>query len=307
MGRIAFVFSGQGAQHPGMSRDLYEKYDSVKKIFEDAEKIRPGITEMCHFGDSESLKQTENTQPCLYLADLAAALALKQEGILPDGAAGFSLGEIAALAFAGVFDISEGFEIVCRRGELMGEENRKFDTGMAAILKLDNAAIESVAEKYENVYPVNYNCPGQLVVSGLREEIAAFSDEIKSIGGRVLPLAVSGAFHSPYMNGAAEKFGQYLDDRDFGTPNIPVYSNFTALPYSKDEKIPNMLRSQMNHPVRWEETIRNMAEDGFDTFIEAGVGNTLKKLISKTLPDAKTFAVEDISSLEKAVSELKNQ
>lgn len=305
MGKIAFVFSGQGAQHPGMARDLYEKYDTVKKMFEDAEKIKPGVIDMCHNGDAESLKLTENTQPCLYLADLAAALSLKEEGVTPDGAAGFSLGEIAALAYADVYDLSKGFEIVCRRGEFMGEENRKYDTGMAAILKLDNATIEKTAEKYDNVFPVNYNCPGQLVVSGLREELSEFSAEIKSLGGRALPLAVSGAFHSPYMNGAAEKFGKYLEGYSFNAPSIPVYSNFTATPYDNKDDTAEMLHNQMNHPVRWEETILNMSKDGFDTFIETGVGTTLKKLIGKIVPEAKVFAVEDVASLEATVSELK--
>jgi (acyl-carrier-protein) S-malonyltransferase len=167
MGQIAFVFSGQGAQHPGMAEDFYCGNTEVRDLFEQAEKIRPGITELCFHGDAAVLKQTENTQPCLYLADLAAAIVLQGAGVKPSGLAGFSLGEVPALAFGGAFSYAQGFEITCKRGELMAEASAKQQTSMLAVLKLSNEAVEEICSRYEHVYPVNYNSPGQLVVSGL--------------------------------------------------------------------------------------------------------------------------------------------
>ncbi len=290
MGKIAFVFSGQGAQHPGMAQDLIERYDRVADLFAAADRIRPGTTEQCLRGTQEELKQTENTQPCLYLADLAAAIALEEEGIVPQALAGFSLGEIAALAFGGAFSLEEGFSIVCRRGQLMGEANRQADTGMVAVVKMENAAVETLAQQFDRVYPVNYNCPGQLAVSGAKDSLEAFSVAVRQAGGRAVPLAVSGAFHSPYMNDAAEAFGTFLQQKNLRMPEIPVYSNCTAQPYTED--IASLLTRQMNHPVQWENTIRRLAKEGFDIFIETGVGTTLKKLIQKTLPDALIYAVE---------------
>ncbi len=289
MSVIAFVFSGQGAQRRGMGLDFAAADPGIARLFHMAETLRPGTLDNLKSEDPGVLKTTENTQPCLYLADLAAAIYLQNLGICPLALAGFSLGELPALAFGGAFSREDGFRIVCRRGELMGREAKKCDAGMAAVLRLENGTVEAICREH-GVYPVNYNSPGQLVVSGEKAALATATEAFKAAGGRVMPLAVSGAFHSPYMSKAAEDFGSYLSDKSSVTPIIPVYANVTARPYSAPPHL--TLASQIDHPVLWEQTVREMSRSGVDTFIEVGVGSTLAKLISKTLPGAAVYSVE---------------
>ena len=180
MEKIAFLFPGQGAQYPGMGKALYE---SEKEIFDAAEKIRPGIVGMCFSGTADDLKKTENTQPCLYMTELAAADALMKAGVLPDVLAGFSLGEIVALAVGGAYTYDEGFEIVCKRGELMAKTTEKVKTGMIAVLKLTNEEVERICSLHEGVYPVNYNCPGQVTVAGLTDELEKSKADFTAAGG----------------------------------------------------------------------------------------------------------------------------
>ena len=303
MARIAFVFSGQGAQHPGMGEDFYNNSESAKALFDAAEELRPGTKETCFSGPEDALKQTANTQPCLYLADLSAALALDEAGIKADAVAGFSLGELPALAYAGAFTKETGFAVTKKRGELMGAVSTP-DTAMYAVLKMENSVVEDICSHYAHVTPVNYNAPGQLVISGDKAELDEAAKEVKAAGGRALPLAVSGAFHSPYMNEPAEAFSAYLDTVDANAPAIPVYANYTAKPY--EGAVKDTLSVQMNHPVRGEQTVRNMVSDGISVFIECGVGNTLTKLISKIAPDTKVFkceTMEEIAAIKAALSE----
>lgn len=302
MGKIAFMFSGQGAQHPGMGKDFYDSSKTVKQLFDQAELIRNGTLKQCFEGSEEELKQTENTQPCLYLADIAAAIVLKEKGIEPDAVAGFSLGEIPSLAFAGAFSPIEGFKIACKRGEVMGEVSKNISASMAAVLKLDDSKVEELCEKYDNLFPVNYNSPGQVVVSGLMEELEVFKDDVRTAGGRLLPLAVGGAFHSPFMNPAAEAFGNYLKNIQVQKPEMIAYSNYTAQPY--DESVKELMEKQINHPVKWASIIQKMADTGFDTFIEVGVGTVLQKLVSRILPSAKCYAVESNEGVSKVLEEV---
>lgn len=302
MGKIAFVFSGQGAQKAGMGHGFYISNRTVGDLFEGAEAIRPDTKRQCFEGTDEELKQTENTQPALYLADLAAAIALKESGIVPEGVAGFSLGEIPALAFAGAYSYMDGFAIATKRGELMGEAAKKFPATMLAVMKLENNQIVEICSNFKAVFPVNYNAPSQLVVAGAKEEMADFAKAVKEAGGRGLPIAVGGGFHSPFMNEAADGFGKVLADFDIQTPQIPVYSNYTTSPYGDDVK--TLMTLQMNNSLRWQESIENMVADGFDTFIEVGVGNTLKKLIARIAPEAKAYSVssvEDIKMLKESL------
>ena len=289
MGKIAFLFSGQGAQYVGMGRAFYEQNDTARRLFDEAEALRPGTMAQCFEGDAEQLKQTENTQPCLYLADLAAALALRDAGVSPDAVAGFSLGELPALAFAGAFTPTEGFRLTVRRGQLMGACAKAYPASMMAVLKLPNETVEQLCAAQKAVYPVNYNSPGQLVVSGAADELPAFTEAVRTAGGRAVPLAVGGGFHSPFMAEAATQFAAVLADAAWATPTLPVYANATAEPYAGDMRA--LLAHQLAHPVLWERTIRAMSAAGVDTFIETGVGNTLQKLVSRILPDAKAYAV----------------
>lgn len=287
MGRVAFVFSGQGDQYPGMGKELFEKYPTAGGIFDLCDQIRPGTASQCFSGTAEELKETANTQPCLFAMELAAAEVLREKGIVPDAAAGFSLGEVIAAAFAGLFDHSTGFSLVCRRGQLMQAEAEKHDTAMAAVVKLPAETVEALCANHRELYPVNYNCPGQITVSGLSSEMAAFSAEVKAAGGRALPLKVKGAFHSPFMADAAKAFAEDLAKTEMNPPTISLYSDVTAEEYSGDPAY--LLAKQIASPVRWEALVRNLIAAGVDTFIEIGPGKTLANMITKIDPAVKAM------------------
>lgn len=302
MGKIAFVFSGQGAQYPGMGQSLCEASPAAKFVFELADSLRPGTSSQCFSGTVEELSVTKNTQPCLYCVDLAAAKALEENGVRADYAAGFSLGEVAAAAFAGIFTDKSGFEFVCRRAEAMQKAAEENPGSMAAVLKLTNEKVEELCGKFTRVWPVNYNCPGQLVVAGESGQLKEFQELVKAEGGRAAPLAVSGGFHSPFMESAASELEDVLANIALGRPRLPVYANFTAKPYSDNAK--ELLVSQVKSPVRWQETVEALAAQGVDTFLECGPGKTLCGLIKKTIKTARVFQVQDAETLNAALSEI---
>lgn len=279
MGKVAFVFSGQGDQFPGMGKELYEISPAARAVFDRCEALRPGTIAQCFFGSGEELKETVNTQPCLFAMELAASAALREREIFADLVAGFSLGEVAAATEAYLFSLETGFRLVCKRGELMQVSAQQQDTAMAAVVKLSNDTVEAICEQFDGVYPVNYNCPGQVSVSCLASRMPEFSKAVKKAGGRALPLKVKGAFHSPYMAPAASAFCETLAQAEILQNKIPLYSNVTAQRYSADPV--QLLSRQICSPVRWEQTIRNMIAEGTDTFIEAGPGRTLTNMITK--------------------------
>ena len=298
--QTAFLFSGQGAQRPGMGKSFYDADPAVRALFEAVEEIRPGVMAMCFAGDEADLRRTDNTQPCLYLTDLAAAIVMRNLGVEPAAVAGFSLGELPALAFAGAYTPEQGFALTCRRGELMQAAAGERNATMAAVIKLPNETVEAVCAKFHEVYPVNYNSPGQLVVAGAAEEMEAFGAAIREAGGRVLPLKVGGGFHSPFMASAGEGLVSTLAETEISLPSIPVYANYTAAPYVGDPR--ELLGRQIVNPVRWEETIRAMAAAGVDAFVEVGIGETLAKLVGRILPDAKVWAVSDMETAKAAAA-----
>lgn len=279
MGGIAFVFSGQGDQFPGMGKELHDQYAAAADVFHMCDGIRPGTVRQCFEGSADELKETKNTQPCLFAMELAAAQVLTDKGIVPDAVAGFSLGEVVAATVAGVFDRKTGFQMVCKRGQLMQAEADQYDTAMAAVVKLTPETVIELCGKYTDIYPVNFNCPGNITVSGLASQMTAFSADVKAAGGRALPLKVKGAFHSPFMAEAAAAFGDALKNVKLNEPQLTLYSNVTAQPYDTDPAA--LLAKQIASPVQWEALIRNMIASGINTFIEIGPGKTLTNMIKK--------------------------
>lgn len=304
MSKIAFVFSGQGAQAPGMGKELYECSAAAKAVFDLCDGIRPGTSQQCFNGTKEELTITANTQPDMFAVEVAAAKALVEAGIVPDALAGFSLGEISALAFSGAVSLEDGFRLVCQRGQLMQDASNAVDSAMVAVVKLPPEKVEELAGQFDQVYPVNYNSPAQTVCAGLSASMEGFKAAVKEAGGRALPLKVSGAFHSPFMATAAEGLKQVLAPMEFGAPCCPLYSNVTAMPYEQGQ-FQDLLSRQVVSPVRWQTIVENMIAAGVDTFIEVGPGKTLTGLIGKINPDVKTLNVEDAESLRLTIEEVK--
>lgn len=302
MGKIAFVFAGQGAQHPGMGLELNNNFSAAAEVFRRLDEIRPGTSKECFFGDESALLETKNTQPCMFAVEMACAAVLKEHGVKADMAAGFSLGEIAALTYSGAVSIEDGFKLVCKRGELMQAAATKMDTKMVAVLKLSNEDVERLCAEYSGVYPVNYNCPGQVSVAGLSESMPDFLKALRAAGGRSVPLKVNAGFHSPFMADAASEYLKELSAYNLNTPTIPLYSNVTGMPYGENMK--ELLAKQISSPVLFEKIVRNMIKEGADTFIELGPGQTLCGLIQKIDPSVRAFGFSDQAGLDAILSEV---
>ena len=303
MAQVAFVFAGQGAQYPGMGRELYESSSAARAVFDRAEEIRPGTLDMCFSGTSEELTKTINTQPCLFAMDWACAAAAVEAGAQPSMCAGFSLGEVAAAGFAGAMDFDQSFRFVIRRAEEMQACAEKVQGAMGAVLRLTSAQVEDICREFEGgAYPVNYNCPGQTVVACREEIFDALAARVAAEKGRMMRLKVGGAFHTPWMESASRALAEYLAGQRLKKPDLPLYANLDARPYG--ENAAELLSRQVCNPVRWQQTIENMADA--DLFVELGAGKTLSGLIKKTLPQARVCNVEKPEDIEKLKEALGN-
>lgn len=281
----AYVFPGQGAQFSGMGKGLYENNELAKSMFDKADEILGfPITQVMFSGSDEELKQTKVTQPAVFLHSVILAKVL---GVKPDGVAGHSLGEFSALVVAGALSFEDGLRLVAKRAMAMQKCCENNPGGMAAILGLEDETIEQVCQSVDGVVvAANYNCPGQLVISGADEAVDAACVKLKEAGARrALRLPVGGAFHSPLMEAARAELEQAISEVEFNTPVCPIYQNVDAQPQSEPEVIKANIIAQLTAPVRWTQIAKNMIADGYDNFVELGPGAVLQGLIKKVNPE----------------------
>ncbi len=285
----AFVFPGQGAQSKGMGKDLYDNSPIAKEYFEKANEILGfRITDIMFEGSDEELKQTKVTQPAVFIHSVVSALAMGSD-FAPEMVAGHSLGEFSALTAAGALTFEDGLKLVYQRALAMQEACEMQESTMAAIIALPDETVEQICREVSaggnTVVAANYNCPGQIAISGDREGVAKACEAMKAAGAkRALPLAVSGAFHSPLMQPAKEKLEAAILATEFRTPNCPVYQNVDGKPHTSPEEIKNNLIAQLTSPVRWTASVQQMIADGATSFTECGPGAVLQGMIRKIAP-----------------------
>lgn len=292
----AYVFPGQGSQYPGMAKDLYESNAEAREMLERANEILGfRITDIMFDGTAEDLKQTKVTQPAIFLHSVLMARCLPD--FAPDMVAGHSLGEFSALVAAGAMDFEEGLKLVSIRAQAMQKACEKTEGSMAAILALPAETVEKIcAETEGTVVAANYNCEGQIVISGEKTAVEAACVRMKEAGAkRALPLPVGGAFHSPLMEPARTELAEGIEKAVFHAPKCPVYQNVTARPSTDPEEIKANLLAQLTSPVRWTQSMKNMLEDGATSFTELGPGKVLQGLAAKTAPEGVT--IEGFQSL----------
>lgn len=304
MSKKAFLFPGQGSQYVGMTKDLYESSVEAKEMILTAdEALGVNLSYIMFNGPEEQLKQTEFTQPAIFLHSVLLASIIRT--LEPDAAAGHSLGEYSALVSSRAIQFYEAVKLVRVRGQAMqsaGEEN--FGT-MAAIIGLDPQKVEECCKEASSegiVQCANFNSPGQVVISGSVDGVRKGMEICKNAGAKLVKeLVVSGAFHSPLMKSAQEKLKTALDETNFYDPRFPVYANVTAKPVSSRDEILDLLYRQLNAPVRWEETIKNMIDDGITEFYEIGPGKVLQGLVKRINPDVTHYGIDKFSDVEKYI------
>lgn len=307
---LAFLYAGQGSQHVGMGQDLYEAYPLFRQILDDA-PVDFDLKKLCFEGPEDQLSQTRYTQPCMVAFAAGVTALLKERGIVPQAAAGLSLGEYSALQAAGVFTPREAIALAAFRGKAMEEAAQDIESAMYAVLNLDRNTLEEVCRKASEkgpVYLANYNCPGQIVIGGNREGAEeACRLALEAGARRCLPLKVSGPFHTPLMAPAGKALEEHFAGLTFGEMAFPVYFNCLGRPKTAEEAIPQLLVRQVQTSVYMEDTIRHMADAGIDTIVEVGPGKALSGFVKKTAPQIRTIPVETAQQLEDAVTLLKKE
>ena len=304
MGKIAFMFPGQGAQYVGMGQDFYEQIPVCREMFELASKASGlDVPALC-FEENEQINITEYTQIAMLAAEVAMLKAIEEKGLKPDVTGGLSLGEYGALAASGVMSVEDVFKVVRKRGIYMQEA---VPTGgaMTAVLGLDTEVIEKICEETTGTVSIaNYNCPGQIVITGEEQAVQTAVQKLTEAGAkRCVPLKVSGPFHSALLVGAGEKLAKELEDVEIHDIRIPYIANVTADYVTDKNEVKSLLQQQVSSSVKWQQTVERMIADGVDTFIEIGPGKTLSGFMRKIKKDMKVYNVEKVEDLEK-LSEL---
>ncbi len=308
--KIAFLFPGQGSQAVGMGKDLYDNFEAAKNVFDSADKILgKSITTLCFEGPEENLKQTVNTQPCIVTMSIAALEALKSQlDITPTFTAGHSLGEYCAMYCSGVMNLETTLKAIQKRADLMGATK---GGAMAAILNAPEGSLEKALKKASEVGYVdvaNYNSPAQVVITGDEAAVKKAGELLSAAGARrVVPLAVSGAFHSKFMENAGHEFASFVQDLDLENAQVPVFTNVDAQATMLSAEFKNKMPKQIYSSVHWTQTIENMIKDGVDTFIEIGPGKVLAGLNRKIDSGVKSYNIYDKESLESTINALKEE
>jgi len=304
MEKTALLFPGQGSQYIGMGKSFYEKFDAVKKIFlKSSDILGFNIKEIMFDGPEEVLTQTKNTQPALFIHSYSVYSILREEGIEPDYTAGHSLGEYTAVAVSGGLSFEDALSLVKLRGELMQTAGEKSPGTMAAVIGLDNDTVKGICDEISRndvVIPANYNCPGQLVISGTENGVVKAMDMAKSKGAKIVRrLPVSGAFHSPLMETALEKLSQKIENTEFKKTDLPIISNYTGSEMHNPDEIKINLKKQLLNPVLWEKSMNYLIERNVERFIETGAGRVLQGLMKRISKKKNILGIDKVEDLEK--------
>lgn len=305
MSKIAFMFPGQGAQKAGMGKDFYEQSETARNVIDKATELLDIDMKALCFEENDKLNQTEYTQAALVTVCLAMEHVLRERGLKADVTAGLSLGEYCAIASAGGMSTEDAITTVRKRGILMQNAVPGGKGSMAAVLGLTGDVIEKAIEEIDGVSVANYNCPGQIVITGWKESVEKASEALKEAGAkRVLPLNVSGPFHSPMLTEAGEELGKVLENVELSPLEIPYVTNVTAGYVTDINETKDLLARQVASSVRWQQSVENMIADGVDTFVEIGPGRTLAGFMRKISRDVKVYNVASWEDVDKVVNEL---